>query len=117
MVSRSRTSPTPLCDPCTSLKTVFKLTIPRKQVSALVGSAPSFCANLYSYLIAQPRYSTPAARQALIRRLREALVKDVCILGVCKPLDAIMEIYKIEREEDKDFSCSRYVVLQILRTT
>jgi len=109
--------PTPTAEQATALFQALEERFPHKTlgddkwylvaISALVGSAPSFCANLYSHLIAQPRYATPATRQALVRRLREALVKDVCVLGVCKPLDAIMEIHKIEREEDKDYSCSR----------
>jgi hypothetical protein len=58
-------------------------------------------------LISKPEFTTSASRQALVRRLREALVKDVSILGVCKPLEAIMGISKVEREEDKDHSFSR----------
>ena len=43
-----------------------------------------------------------------MRRLREALVKSVSIYGVCKPLEAIIQIDRVEREEDKDYSFSRY---------
>ncbi|KAF3906856.1 hypothetical protein ABW21_db0204326 [Orbilia brochopaga] len=64
-------------------------------------------AHLYNYLTSQPAYSTPAARQALIRRLREALIKLVSVMGVCKPLAAIWKIAEVEQDEDKDFSCSR----------
>jgi hypothetical protein len=42
-----------------------------------------------------------------MRRLREALVKCVSIVGVCKPLEAIVAITKIERAEDRDYSFSR----------
>ncbi|KAK6359166.1 hypothetical protein TWF696_000332 [Orbilia brochopaga] len=64
-------------------------------------------AHLYTYLISQPAYSTPAARQALIRRLREALIKLISLQGICKPLAAIWKIAEIERDEDKDYSCTR----------
>ena len=64
-------------------------------------------ADLYKYLISQKRYSKPEQRQALVRRLREALVKLVSVVGVPKPLEAIFSIADIEREEDKDWSFSR----------
>ena len=31
----------------------------------------------------------------------------MCILGVCKPIEAIVAISGVERDEDKDFSFSR----------
>jgi hypothetical protein len=78
-------------------------------VSALCGSPyPEFITDLYSYLIAKPEYSTPDSRKALIRRIRETLVKDVSIVGVCKPIEAIIPLDAIERPEDKDYSFSRY---------
>jgi hypothetical protein len=73
----------------------------------LVGVEPEHAVNLYNYLISKPQFSTPESRQALIRRLREALVKNVSIQGVCKPLEALFSISKAERPEDKDYSCSR----------
>jgi len=77
-------------------------------ISTLVGSTdPELADQLYLYLISQPTYATPNSRQALIRRLREALVKSVSIVGVCKPLEAIMAINKVERDEDKDLSSTR----------
>ena len=44
-----------------------------------------------------------------MRRLREALVKLVSVIGVPKPLEAIFSIGDIERDEDKDYSFSRHV--------
>lgn len=64
-------------------------------------------ADLYNYLVQKPSYSTPEARKALVRRLREALVKDVSIIGVCKCLEAVFSIAEVEMEEDKDYSFSR----------
>lgn len=66
-------------------------------------------ADLYKYLIAKPQYSSPEQRQALIRRIREALVKLVSVVGVPKPLESIFSIADIERDEDKDWSFSRSV--------
>jgi hypothetical protein len=75
--------------------------------AALVGSHdPELTADLYVHLLTKPSFSTPPQRQALIRRIREALVKSVPIAGVCKPLEAIMAINKHEQEEDKDKSPS-----------
>jgi hypothetical protein len=80
------------------------------QISALTGgSQPEFTGNLYTYLIQKPQYSTSESRKALVRRLREALVKCVPIIGVCKPIEAVFSIDAAERPEDKDYSCSRYV--------
>ena len=45
-----------------------------------------------------------------MRRLREALVKSVSIIGECKPLEAVFQISAVEREEDREFSFSRYVI-------
>jgi hypothetical protein len=71
------------------------------------GGQPGFAPLLYKLLIARPEYSTSEQRQALMRRIREALVKLVSICGVCKPLDAIFDIDAITRPEDKDYSFSR----------
>ncbi|EAS30540.2 uncharacterized protein CIMG_06019 [Coccidioides immitis RS] len=77
-------------------------------IAALPGSGqPEFAIQLYTYLTSKPEYSTPEARQKLVRRLREALVKCVSIIGVCRPLEVIFGISKIERPEDKDYSFSR----------
>ena len=68
---------------------------------------PERADQLYLHLCSQPGNSTPTARQAIIRRLREALVKAVPIVGVCKPIEAILAIGKVEREEDKDYTFTR----------
>lgn len=77
-------------------------------IAALTGGGqPRVAENLYTHLIERPRFVTPEARQALIRRLREALIKSVSIVGVCRPLEAILSIDAVQRPEDKDYSCSR----------
>ncbi|KAL4938444.1 hypothetical protein BDV06DRAFT_215085 [Aspergillus oleicola] len=68
---------------------------------------PDQAHQLYNYLIAKPAYRSPESRQALIRRLREALVKSISILGVCKPIESILAIAGVEREEDRDYTCTR----------
>lgn len=80
-----------------------------KLATLVGGGMPELAADLYSYLIRKPELSTPEPRQALMRRLREALVKCVPIVGVCKPLEAVFSIDKIQRPEDKDYSFSRWV--------
>lgn len=74
------------------------------------GGHPGLAKDLYLYLISRPEYQTPEQRQALMRRLREALVKLVSVVGVPKPLEAIFCMAEVEREEDKDYSFSRYVI-------
>jgi hypothetical protein len=68
---------------------------------------PERADQLYLHLCSQPDYSTSPARQALVRRLREALIKAVPIVGVCKPIEAILAISKVERDEDKDYTSTR----------
>ncbi|EGP83206.1 uncharacterized protein MYCGRDRAFT_88187 [Zymoseptoria tritici IPO323] len=58
------------------------------------------------YILA-PEYSTADARKALMRRLREALLKLVSVVGVPKPLEAIFSIAAVEKPEDRDMSFSR----------
>lgn len=78
------------------------------QISTICGGGhPPLAADLYKYLISKPQYSTPEQRQALMRRLREALVKLVSIVGVVKPLESCFAMADIESEEDKDYSFSR----------
>ncbi|ATY60843.1 hypothetical protein CCM_02543 [Cordyceps militaris CM01] len=71
------------------------------------GPEPELAAHLYQHLIAQPAFSTSASRQRLVRRLREALFKSICVIGVCKPIESILAIAAIERPEDRDLSQSR----------
>jgi hypothetical protein len=73
----------------------------------VAGPDPEAAADLYLHLVAQPKFSTSSARQALVRRLREALVKSVSIVGVCKPIEAILAIDQVEKSEDKDYTSTR----------
>ncbi|KAF2682209.1 hypothetical protein K458DRAFT_420139 [Lentithecium fluviatile CBS 122367] len=75
--------------------------------SLVGGTEPLLADQLYLYLISKPYCQSSQQRQALIRRLREALVKLVSIVGVCKPLESILAISKVEREEDRDYSFTR----------
>ena len=78
-------------------------------LAAIVGGGhPELAADLYLHLISRSEYTTPDARKALVRRLREVLVKLVSVVGVPKPIDAVFSIAGVEREEDKDYSFSRY---------
>lgn len=73
----------------------------------VAGPDPESAAQLYGHLTNQPRYQTSDARKALVRRLREALIKSVCLVGACKPIEAIVAISKLERPEDRDYSITR----------
>ncbi|CAA9959032.1 hypothetical protein PTMSG1_02559 [Pyrenophora teres f. maculata] len=77
-------------------------------LAAMVGGGQfNFVPLLYKQLIQRPEYQTSEQRKALMRRIREALVKLVPIVGVCKPLDAIFCINDVTAPEDKDYSFSR----------
>lgn len=77
-------------------------------ISALTGSGKTYsAAQLYLYLIEQPEYASSEARKMLMQRMREALVKCVSVMGVCRPLEAVFCIDAVTKEEDRDFSCSR----------
>lgn len=71
------------------------------------GPDPEAAAALYLYLTGKPRYQASEARQALVRRLREALVKSISLVGVCKPIEAVLAIGRVERPEDRDLGCTR----------
>ena len=73
----------------------------------VAGGHPDLAADLYQHLISRPEHATPEARKALVRRLREVLVKLVSVVGVPKPIDAVFAIAGVEREEDRDYSFSR----------
>ena len=73
----------------------------------VAGGHPELAADLYLHLIARPEYSSPESRQALVRKLREVLVKLVSVIGVPKCIDAVFSIAGVEREEDRDWSFSR----------
>ncbi|CAK4026389.1 Hypothetical predicted protein [Lecanosticta acicola] len=75
--------------------------------SISAGGRPELAADLYRYLISKPEFSTASSRQALVRRLRESLMKLVSVVGVPKPLEAIFSIAAVERPEDRDYSFSR----------
>lgn len=68
---------------------------------------PETASQLYLHLCSQPQYATSEARQALVRRLREALIKASCIVGVPKPIEAILAIAAVERPEDREYGTSR----------
>ncbi|POR34810.1 Uncharacterized protein TPAR_05017 [Tolypocladium paradoxum] len=68
---------------------------------------PEAAAALYLFLVSKPQYQSTEARQALVRRLREALVKCVCLVGVCKPIEAVLAISRAELPEDRDLGCTR----------
>lgn len=67
----------------------------------------SLAADLYKYLISTPEYSTSEARQTLMQRLREALVKLTSIIGVALPLEVVINLDKVTAPPDRDYSFSR----------
>lgn len=77
-------------------------------LAALVGGTePELADQLYLHIVNQTSYQSSEQRQALVRRLRETLVKLVSIVGVCKPLEAILAISKVELPSDRDYTFTR----------
>lgn len=70
------------------------------------GPDPEVASQLYLYLTGEPQ-GRSADRQYLVRRLRETLVKCCCLVGVCKPIEAILSISQVEQAEDRDYSFTR----------
>ncbi|KAL4925275.1 uncharacterized protein BDV17DRAFT_300436 [Aspergillus undulatus] len=68
---------------------------------------PDQAHHLYNYLINKPDNATPESRKTIIRRLREALVKAISIVGVCKPIESILAIAKVEKPQDRDYNTTR----------
>jgi hypothetical protein len=78
------------------------------QIASLIGSGQQKLAGrLYTHLTSQPQYQTPEQRQALVRRLREAMVKCIIINGIPVVIEAVTAVSDVERPEDRDLSCSR----------
>lgn len=72
-------------------------------MATLVASRdPDHAHNLYLYLIQKTDEDDHESRRLIVRRLREALVKTVPLVGVCKPIEAILSIAAVERPEDRD---------------
>lgn len=72
-----------------------------------MGAEPEHVGTLYTYLIDKPQFTSSDSRRALVRRLREALVKNISLQGVCKPIEGVIAIAKVEKPDDQDFSFSR----------
>ncbi|KAF2703290.1 hypothetical protein K504DRAFT_444142 [Pleomassaria siparia CBS 279.74] len=76
--------------------------------AAMVGGGqPGFAPTLYKELIKRPEYSTSEQRKALMRRIRETMMKIGSVVGVCKPLEAIFDIDAATQPDDKDYAFSR----------
>ena len=87
----------------------FILFCSREKLSCFTAAGHArFAGPLYAYIIRKEDYQTSASRQALVRRMREALMKLIVLVGVPKCIDAIFSIGAQEADEDKDYSCSRY---------
>jgi len=77
-------------------------------MAALIASGQQkFSGSLYKHLVSKPQYQTSPSRQALVRRLREAMVKCVALVGIPSVIEAVTLVSEEEQPEDKDFSCSR----------
>ncbi|KAI1127086.1 hypothetical protein F5Y10DRAFT_201551 [Nemania abortiva] len=77
-------------------------------IASLIGSGQQKLAGrLYEYLVSQPWYQTPTERQALVRRMREAMVKCIILNGIPAVIEAVASISEVESPEDQDHSCSR----------
>lgn len=117
MASESITQPQPqpkLVDLYNTIEDKFKSTAfgPDKWYILLLasivgGGQPLTAKDLYLHLISQKDCQDPPSRQRLIRRLRETLVKSIAIVGVPKPIEAILSINAVEQAQDKDHTFTR----------
>ena len=77
-------------------------------MASLIGSGQQkFAGQLYKHLVSQPQYQSSESRQALVRRLREAMVKCIILNGIPAVIEAVTAVAEQERPEDQDFSCTR----------
>ena len=85
------------------------------QIGALIGSGkPSYVGDLYTYLVGQPAYSTSSQRQHLIHHMHEAMIKYIILTSIPSVIKALGAVAKLEREEDKDYSFSRFGNLPLI---
>ncbi|KAF2096334.1 hypothetical protein NA57DRAFT_58254 [Rhizodiscina lignyota] len=64
-------------------------------IGALIGcNKAALCGDLYSYLLEKPEYATPEQRKALMRRMREAMVKCIIINGIPVVMTAVLEAWR-----------------------
>lgn len=84
-------------------------TLTRQKLSALTtGRCYSSAAGaIYKFLIKRPDYSSQPERQALVRRLRETLVKVVAITGIPKCLESMLSLAAVVDEQDNDRTFTR----------
>ena len=86
----------------------YSMGVCERKILSLIGSGQQKLAGrLYEHLVAQPQFQASAARQALVRRLREAMVKCIIINGIPVVIEAVTSVSDVERLEDRDYSCSR----------
>jgi hypothetical protein len=87
-----------------------------KKTAAIIASGkPALVAPLYSYLTRDHR--TPAARQAMVRRLREAMIKCIILNGIPIVMEAFTALAKVEQPDDQDHTFTRSAtILLFLRS-
>jgi len=68
---------------------------------------PHLADQLYLYLTSQPAYSSADSHKYLIRRIREALFKDIALVGLPKPTESLIAISRVEAEDGLDQTFSR----------
>ncbi|CAM6001185.1 unnamed protein product [Sphagnum balticum] len=68
---------------------------------------PALVAPLYTHL--SNEYQTPEARKALVRRIREAMIKCIILNGIPIVMEAFAALAKVEKPEDQDKSFTRSV--------
>jgi hypothetical protein len=84
-----------------------------KKTAALIASGkPALVGPLYSYLARD--YRTPAARQALVRRVREAMIKCIILNGIPIVMEAFAALAKVEQPEDQEHTFTRSATILLL---
>lgn len=68
---------------------------------------PHLADQLYLYLTSQDAYSTADARRTLIQRMRETLFKEIALVGLPRPTEALISISRVEPESEEEQSFTR----------
>lgn len=77
-------------------------------LSALTTTSKPHLANqLYLYLTSKDAYSTADARRTLIQRIWETLFKEIVLVGLPRPTEALISISRVEPEGEEELSFTR----------
>jgi hypothetical protein len=81
----------------------------QKTAALIACGKPALVGPLYTHLCRD--YQTPAARQALVRRMREAMIKCIILNEIPIVMEAFAALAKVEAPEDQEKSFTGSVLI------